>query len=69
MNWKPHTDHPCTRVPVLLAAADEVCGGYLIDWIFTWDGANFRHEDTAGLPPHDEFWWVPEIEVLEGLPK
>ncbi len=68
MNWRPHTDcpdHP--PLSALLAASDDE-GGYYLCGLYTWDGAYFRHEETDSVPWPVTFWWVPESEVLQGLP-
>lgn len=69
MNWKPHTEQP-GRAPqsVLIALIDEDGGYFLTTGIYLWSGDFFRDEATGVAPCHDVFWWIPESELLEGLP-
>lgn len=73
MNWRPHTERP-DRAPMsaLLATFDATdCeGGYfLLPDLYNWDGTHFRKEATDGKPRPKVFWWIPESEVLQGLPE
>lgn len=70
MNWRPHTVRPL-RAPqsVLIAMRDDEEGApLLMSGIYYWDGERFRHEDTGKSPRVEVFWWLPEDEVLEGVP-
>lgn len=69
-NWRPHSERPA-QVPqcCLLAASDEECGFFLLGDLYYWDGSYFRREDDDSAPGVEAFWWLPESEVLQGLPK
>lgn len=71
MNWRPHTERPA-QVPqcCLLAAFDDEEGNcFLLGDLYYWDGARFRREDDDSAPRVEVFWWLPESEVLQGLPE
>jgi hypothetical protein len=69
MNWKPHTEHP-KHAPqaVLIAVADGEGGYLLLSDLHLWNGSSFVSEETGKPNTQAEFWWLSEIDVLEGLP-
>ena len=69
MNWRPHTQHP-EHAPqtVLIALRDEDGVFFLRTGIYLWSGDFFRDEATGIVPGPAVFWWIPESEVLQGLP-
>lgn len=72
MNWKPHTDTPaggCQSVLVACADEDNPCGYFLLTDLYIRRGSEFLSEETDQPPDIQPFWWMPESEVLEGLPK
>lgn len=69
MKWKPHTEHPDTAPKsCLIAELDEDGGYFLLGDFYTWDGSQFRNQETDKLPRPKIFWWILESDVLEGLP-
>lgn len=70
MGWRKHTDCPDNIESVLIAIADDDVGGaLLIPAIYIRNCAIFRDEITNLPPRYEEFWWIPESEVLQGLGK
>lgn len=68
MNWKPHTEHP-DHAPASVVIAAHHEGWPYIHGLYLWNGKSFRDEETDRKPSINEFYWVLESEVLEGLPK
>lgn len=72
MNWKPHTEQPEATQSVLIAHRCLNDGEYFLSSeIHVWSAscACFKSELTGQKLHLSEFWWIPESEVLEGLPK
>lgn len=69
MNWKPHTELPACRPQSMLIACT-IDGGepFLLPYLYIWNGVKFISEETGKPIRPAEFWWMPESEVLEGLP-
>lgn len=72
MGWRINTDTPDSGIESCLIAYgdDELVRGYyaLTGSLYTRRGREFFSEEDDEKPRHEVFWWIPESEVLQGLP-
>lgn len=71
MGWRLNTDTQEGGIESVLVAYadDELQLGYaLTGRLYTRRGAEFLSEEEDQPPRHEVFWWIPESEVLQGLP-
>ncbi|MFA7269865.1 MAG: hypothetical protein WC073_11015 [Sterolibacterium sp.] len=72
MNWRRNTDTPEGGIESVLVAYadDELQRGFaLTGSLYTRRGSDFLSEEEDEPPRHEEFWWIPESEILQGLEK
>ncbi|MDP2830174.1 MAG: hypothetical protein Q8O37_16415 [Sulfuricellaceae bacterium] len=71
MGWRINTDTPSIGIEsVLIAYGDDelVCGYALTGSLYIRRGREFLSEEEDKKPNLEVFWWLPESEVLQGLP-
>lgn len=72
MGWRINTDTSAGGIESVLVAYadDELQRGYaLAGDLYIRHGAEFLSEEEDQPPRHEVFWWMPESEVLQGLPE
>lgn len=71
MGWRLNTDTPEDGIESVLVAYadDELQRGYaLAGDLYIRRGREFLSEEEDEPPRPEVFWWMPESEVLQGLP-
>lgn len=71
MGWRHNTDTPESGVEsCLIAYGDDelACCYALTGSLYLRRGRKFFSEEDNSPPRRDVFWWLPEREVLQGLP-
>lgn len=71
LNWRTQNEKPGGRWPTALIAFPDAHEqfGHCLYGLASWDGAQWRNENTDEPIALDRYWWVPECELVETLPK
>lgn len=69
--WRTQDQKPPeNRISALIAIADERSpSGPFLYGLAWWEAGQWRDEETGKLLGRDRYWWVPECELVETLPK
>jgi hypothetical protein len=72
MNWHPHTELPPAEGPIrsYLVAVSGNEGTIFLSGIYDYRGNTdtwVRFEDGSTGQPAEQFWWLSEDQLLEGI--
>lgn len=68
LNWRTSSQTPGTDKPITAVIAIKDGTDWYMSSIYIWRaGIGWRHERKSTPPPHNEFAWIPESELLETI--